>query len=43
MLVRKYEESHHLRVTGIDENIILIFILKKCSGKLWIGFKWLGI
>jgi hypothetical protein len=33
----------HLEDLGIDEKLILEWILKKLGGKVWTGFIWLRI
>jgi hypothetical protein len=42
-VVRKPKGKKLLEELGIDERIILQWILEKQGGKVWIGFIWLRI
>jgi hypothetical protein len=33
----------HLEDLGVDETVILKWILRKYGGKVWIGFIWLRV
>jgi hypothetical protein len=43
VLVGNPEEKDNLEGTGVDERIILKWILKKYDGRVWTGFIWLRI
>jgi hypothetical protein len=40
---RDLRERHHVEDLGINENIILKWILKKWNEEAWIGLVWLRI
>jgi hypothetical protein len=43
LLMGRLKERDHLEDLGMDEKILLKWMINAVDGKVWIGFFWVGI